>query len=435
MRSLILKLAGAAVAATLLLTASPVRAALPFPSDRAVPDSLLTSAAAADTLGDEQAFFAKLNDLRASRGLPALAMESHLVDIARAWSGQMAAVNVLSHNPSLAAQAPSNWQRLGENVGFGGSVDTIHTALVNSPGHLANMVNSNFNFVGIGVVRSGDRVWVTQTFMQAPSGNVVQAASSSSSGSTGGATGDGYRIVASTGGVFDFGTSAGFGGVPGTSRIVGAAATPSHNGYWAVAEDGTVHARGDAGNFGGLGGKPLSAPIVGMAASPTGKGYWLLGRDGGIFSFGDADFFGSTGNLRLNKPVVGMTASPTGNGYWFVASDGGIFSFGDAEFFGSAGDIRLNQPIVGMAASPSGRGYWLVARDGGIFAFGDSEFFGSTGDIRLNQPIVGMAPSKTGRGYRFVAADGGIFAFGDAGFSGSGGGMGLGQSVVGMLAG
>ena len=434
MRSLICKLAGAAVAATVLLSASPVRAALPFSNDHAVPSGLLTQAAAADTLGDEESFFSQLNGLRASLGLPALAMEVRLVEISRGWSGQMAAVNTLSHNPSLSAQAPSNWQRLGENVGYGGSVDSIHRALVNSPGHYANMVNRNFNFVGIGVVRSGERVWVTQAFMQAPTGNVVTA-SSVLSGSTGGATGDGYRIVASTGGVFDFGTSAGFGGVPGGSRIVGAAPTPSRNGYWAVAEDGTVHARGDAGNFGGLGGTPLSAPIVGIAATPSGGGYWLLGRDGGVFTFGDAGFFGSTGNLRLNRPVVGMTASPTGRGYWFVASDGGIFAFGDAEFLGSTGDIRLNQPIVGMAASPSGRGYWLVARDGGIFAFGDSEFFGSTGDIRLNQPIVGMAPSRTGRGYRFVAADGGIFAFGDAGFSGSGGGMGLGQTVVGMLAG
>ena len=434
MRSLIVKLAGAALAATLLLTATPARAALGGDTPKSLPSALLTQPAAADTFGDELSFASQLNDLRAGLGLPALAMEVRLVEVARAWSGHMAAVNSLSHNPDLASQAPSNWQRLGENVGFGGSVDTIHRALVNSPGHYANMVNQHFNYVGIGVVRSGDRVWVTQVFMQAPSGSVVQTASSAPAATTV-ATGDGYRIVASTGGVFDFGTSAGFGGVPGGSRIVGAAPTPSRNGFWAVAENGTVHARGDAGDFGGLGGMALSAPIVGMAASPTGGGYWLLGRDGGIFSFGDAGFFGSTGDMRLNQPVVGMTASPTGKGYWFVASDGGIFAFGDAAFHGSTGDIRLNQPIVGMAASPSGNGYWLVARDGGIFSFGDSEFFGSTGDIRLNQPIVGMAPSKTGKGYRFVAADGGIFAFGDAGFSGSGGGMGLGQTVVGMLAG
>ena len=432
MRSLIVKLAAAALAATLLLSVSPARAT-GGDAPTALPSALLTQAAGADTLADEQSFVTQLNDLRAGLGLPPLGVEVRLVEVARAWSGQMAAVDSLSHNPALASEAPSNWQRLGENVGFGGSVDSIHRAFVNSPGHYANLVNRNFNYVGIGVVRAGDRVWVTQTFMQAPSGNVLQTASVLSGSAS--ATGDGYRIVTSGGGVHDFGTSASLGGVPVGSRIVSAAPTPSRNGYWAVAEDGTVHARGDAGNFGGLGGTPLSAPIVGMAASPTGKGYWLLGRDGGVFTFGDAGFFGSTGDMRLNKPVVGMTASPTGRGYWFVASDGGIFAFGDAEFFGSTGDIRLNQPIVGMAASPSGTGYWLVARAGGIFSFGDSDFFGSTGDIRLNQPIVGMAPSASGKGYRFVAADGGIFAFGDAGFSGSGGGMGLGLSVVGMLAG
>ncbi|HUP84575.1 MAG TPA: CAP domain-containing protein [Acidimicrobiales bacterium] len=417
MRTLLCRLVGLVLMAALLVSVVPAQSA------------------GADNLTDEQAFAAALNEVRAGAGLPPLAMEVRLVDIARGWSAQMAAANVLSHNPSMSSQAPSNWQRLGENVGFGGSVDSIHKALVASPGHYANIVNPYFNYVGVGVVRSGDRIWVTQNFMQAPSGVLVQTASASGSAAATGATADGYRILASTGGVYDFGTAGSFGGVPAGSRIVGGASTPSHNGYWAVAEDGTVHARGDAGSFGGLGGTHLSAPIVGMAASPTGKGYWLLGRDGGVFTFGDAGFFGSTGDLRLNKPVVGITASPTGKGYWFVASDGGIFAFGDADFFGSTGDIRLNQPIVGMAASPSGHGYWLVARDGGIFAFGDSDFFGSTGDIRLNQPIVGLAPSASGKGYRFVAADGGIFNFGDAGFAGSAGGMGLGQTVVAMVAG
>jgi hypothetical protein len=419
MRSTLAKLAVFVLATALLIAALPA-----------------APAAAADTVGDEFAFAAALNDVRAGVGLAPVAVEARLVDVARGWSGHMAATNTLAHNPSVADQAPSNWQRLGENVGYGGSVDQIHRALVASPGHYANIVNPAFNFVGIGVVHSGTRVWVTQVFMQAPSGVVVQAASAGSAGDAGAATsGDGYRIIASTGGVYDFATATSPGVVPGGSRIVGGAATPSRNGYWAVAEDGTIHARGDAGDFGGLGGTPLSAPIVGMAATPTGGGYWLLGRDGGVFTFGDAGFFGSTGDLRLNQPVVGMTASPTGRGYWFVASDGGIFAFGDAGFFGSTGDMRLNQPIVGMTSTPSGSGYWLVARDGGIFSFGDAGFFGSTGDIVLNQPIVGMAPSASGQGYRFVAADGGIFAFGDAGFAGSGGGMGLGRTVVGMFAG
>ena len=77
-------------------------------------------------------------------------------------------------------------------------------------------------------------------------------------------------------------------------------------GYWLVASDGGIFDFGDADFFGSTGGITLNKPIVGMAATPTGKGYWLVASDGGIFDFGDADFFGSTGGITLNKPIVGM---------------------------------------------------------------------------------------------------------------------------------
>jgi hypothetical protein len=245
----------------------------------------------------------------------------------------------------------------------------------------------------------------------------------------------GYRMVASDGGIFTFGAAT-FHGSTGNLRlnspIVGMASTPSGSGYWLVAADGGMFAFGDAGFFGSTGNLRLNSPIVGMASTPSGNGYWLVAADGGIFTFGDAGFFGSAGNIRLNKPIVGMASSPTGQGYWFVASDGGIFAFGDAPFLGSTGNIRLNKPIVGMAASPSGQGYWFVAADGGIFAFGDAPFLGSTGDIRLNLPIVGMTSTATGRGYRLVASDGGIFTFGDAEFLGSTGDIKLNKPIVGI---
>ena len=38
----------------------------------------------------------------------------------------------------------------------------------------------------------------------------------------------------------------------------------------------------------------LNRPVVGMAATPQGGGYWLVASDGGIFSFGNAGFHGST---------------------------------------------------------------------------------------------------------------------------------------------
>jgi Pro-kumamolisin, activation domain len=249
---------------------------------------------------------------------------------------------------------------------------------------------------------------------------------------------NGYRFVASDGGVFDFGSAQFYGSTGGIALnkpIVGMATTPSGNGYWLVASDGGIFTFGDAQFYGSTGAIHLNKPIVGMAATPDGGGYWLVASDGGIFAFGDAPFYGSTGAIHLNKPIVGMAPTPNGRGYWLVASDGGIFAFGDAPFFGSTGGITLNKPIVGMAATPDGGGYWLVASDGGIFTFGDAAFYGSTGGIALNKPIVGMAAAPDGAGYWLVAADGGIFTFGDAPFYGSTGGIRLDRPIVGMATG
>ena len=249
---------------------------------------------------------------------------------------------------------------------------------------------------------------------------------------------DGYRLVASDGGIFAFGNAPFFGST-GAIRlnkpIVGMASTPRNDGYWLVASDGGIFAFGRATFFGSTGALTLAKPIVGMAATPTGAGYWLVASDGGIFAFGDAKFFGSTAGSPLAKPIVGMAATPSGKGYYLVASDGGIFAYGDAVFRGSTGAIRLNQPIVGIAVTPSGGGYHLVASDGGIFAFGNAVFRGSTGALRLNQPVVGMTSNPSGGGYWLIARDGGIFAFGDALFRGSTGAIRLNQPVVGGAAG
>jgi hypothetical protein len=253
----------------------------------------------------------------------------------------------------------------------------------------------------------------------------------------GAASCNGYRFVASDGGIFDFGSAA-FEGSAGNlalgAPIVAMASSPSGNGYWLVSSGGAVYNFGDAQNFGSAGSSHLNSPIVGMAATPDGGGYWLVASDGGIFDYGDAGFYGSTGGIHLNKPIVGMATTPDGKGYWLVASDGGIFDYGDAGFYGSTGGIVLNKPIVGMAATPSGRGYWLVASDGGIFDYGNAGFYGSTGAIHLNKPIVGMAPTSDGQGYWLVASDGGIFSYGDAQFYGSTGALTLNKPIVGMAA-
>ena len=245
----------------------------------------------------------------------------------------------------------------------------------------------------------------------------------------------GYWLVASDGGVFNYGDAAFYGSTGGVSLnkpIVAMAATPDGRGYWLVASDGGVFNYGDAAFYGSTGGVSLNKPIVAMAATPDGRGYWLVASDGGVFNYGDAAFYGSTGGVSLNKPIVAMAATPDGRGYWLVASDGGVFNYGDAAFYGSTGGASLNKPIVAMAATPDGRGYWLVASDGGVFNYGDAAFYGSTGGVSLNKPIVAMAATPDGRGYWLVASDGGVFNYGDAAFYGSTGGASLNKPIVAM---
>ena len=337
--------------------------------------------------------------------------------------------------PSVASVSPGTGP-----IGGGGAITV-------SGGGFANATSVTFGSVGTGqiVSQSETSITVIPPSSEGPLCVDVTVRNSQGVSATSGADhygfggdlncGQGYRFVASDGGIFDYGDAT-FWGSTGSlhlnAPVVGMAVTPSTNGYWMVAADGGIFNYGDARFFGSMGGRHLNKPIVGMASTADGGGYWLVAADGGIFNFGNAAFLGSAGSMRLNKPIVGMAGTPDGHGYWLVASDGGIFSYGDAVFHGSTGSLVLNSPVVGMAAGPGGNGYWLVAADGGIFDYGSAGFFGSAGSIRLNRPVVGMAPSADGGGYWLVAADGGVFSYGDAPFFGSTGSIRLNQPIVGM---
>jgi uncharacterized protein YkwD len=134
---------------------------------------LPATSADASTAEHEMRFIDSLNVERATRGLPRLTVASDLSSVARKHSGVMASQSNLHHNPNLSSQV-TNWSRLAENVGRGPSVASLHRALMDSPGHRANILDSRVTEVGVGVVVSGSTVWVTQVF-RLP--NTVQAAS------------------------------------------------------------------------------------------------------------------------------------------------------------------------------------------------------------------------------------------------------------------
>jgi hypothetical protein len=134
------------------------------------------TAAHADPGSEEAQFVALTNQLRAQHGLSQLASYGPLVSIARTWSLNMATAGNISHNMNLPNIVSGPWTKLGENVGVGGSVGAIQQAFINSPHHYENLIDPVWNYVGIGVVDSGGRIWVTVDFMQLNSAPATTAA-------------------------------------------------------------------------------------------------------------------------------------------------------------------------------------------------------------------------------------------------------------------
>ncbi|MBV8386145.1 MAG: CAP domain-containing protein [Acidimicrobiia bacterium] len=134
------------------------------------------TAAHADPGSEEAQFVALTNQLRAQHGLSQLKSYGPLVSIARNWSARMAAAGSISHNMNLPNMVSGPWTKLGENVGVGGAPDVIQQAFINSPHHYENLIDPVWNYVGIGVVDSGGRVWVTVDFMQLDSAPSTTAA-------------------------------------------------------------------------------------------------------------------------------------------------------------------------------------------------------------------------------------------------------------------
>lgn len=131
-----------------------------------------TTSAEAGVPQDEAAFVDLINASRASNGRGALTADPAAAEVARSWSERMAVAGQISHNPNLAAEVSAwvtnQWSRIGENVGVGYGVSSLHDAFMASSGHRANILG-DYNRVGVGVVReSSGRIWVTVVFIKGP---------------------------------------------------------------------------------------------------------------------------------------------------------------------------------------------------------------------------------------------------------------------------
>jgi hypothetical protein len=114
---------------------------------------------------EESKVLSLTNQVRASVGAPALAWDEGLAGIARTWAAKMAADGIISHNPNYTSQITGSWAKASENVGQGPDIDTIHNALVASHSHYVNMTDTEVTMMGIGVVTSGNTVFIVENFL------------------------------------------------------------------------------------------------------------------------------------------------------------------------------------------------------------------------------------------------------------------------------
>ena len=112
------------------------------------------------------------NQSRKLAGAPPLTLDAGLSQVARTHALAMLKAQQLSHQfdgePSLperlAAATHLHLEQEGENVALDYDAVHAHEHLMHSPPHRANLLNPAFNVVGLGVVQSGERLYIVQDF-------------------------------------------------------------------------------------------------------------------------------------------------------------------------------------------------------------------------------------------------------------------------------
>lgn len=113
----------------------------------------------------EKRFARLINKERSTRDQNRLRLDTELGKVARKHTAEMIDRTLLYHTPSAdLAKRVTNWRVLGENVGYGGGVATLHTAFMNSPAHKENVLYPTYRHVGVGVKKVAGVMWVTVIF-------------------------------------------------------------------------------------------------------------------------------------------------------------------------------------------------------------------------------------------------------------------------------
>lgn len=137
------------------------------------PSSTQNTTVSSSNLTYEQKVVELVNVERQKAGLPELKMDSAISNVARAKSKDMAVNNYFAHQSptygsagDMLRQFGINWSAWGENIASGQRTpEIVVNAWMNSSGHRANILSTNFSKIGVGYVTNanGTPYW-TQIF-------------------------------------------------------------------------------------------------------------------------------------------------------------------------------------------------------------------------------------------------------------------------------
>lgn len=121
---------------------------------------------------EEQQLVSLINGERSKQGLAVLQANNAVANVARAHSQDMINNNYFDHYDLKGGspftrlnQAGISYAAAGENIAINVSVPNAHAAFMNSAGHRANVLSKDYKQVGVGIVHSGSRIWVTENFI------------------------------------------------------------------------------------------------------------------------------------------------------------------------------------------------------------------------------------------------------------------------------
>ena len=108
---------------------------------------------------DEKEVFNLINQQRINNGLPALKVDEEVQRVARIKAQDMVDNNYFAHNSptygspfDMLNSFKVSYKSAAENIAGNSSNSEAVTAWMNSSGHKANILNSSYNYTGIGVV-------------------------------------------------------------------------------------------------------------------------------------------------------------------------------------------------------------------------------------------------------------------------------------------